>query len=310
MKATRTRILAVVVVVAVVISAVMATQVATAAVPQAVSGGPAWSVTDSNGVTLTISLSGPIPTVTVTPAPPTNTPVPPTATATKPPVISTPTPGVGNCLGVPAYPEIRVANTKYNNTQAPKLDPAHRNWITGFGPYYDKVDGLGCVNGTTEQILEWAALKWGLDKLPTGSKDLVKAAAVQESDWYQRVRGDSEACTQNWCFPSPGFYGNTYQTYGLTGIKRTAWAGTWDKSHTSTAFAADFYGAGIRAYYDGAITWAPGTKGNLDRAIGAWFCGCDTGSGAYTADVRRYLAEKEWTKPYFKTVGCSTNCIP
>lgn len=303
--------------------------------PTAAGAGLTWQLTDVSGVTLAISLIPPALTITPTPppAPPTVTAtatIPPTATATststatatatrtatatatatRTPAPPTATIPAGNCLGVPAYPEIRQVNVKYNNTAAAKLDPRHREWIEGFGPYYDKVDGLGCLGGTTEQILEWAALKWGIDKIPGGSKDLIKAVAVKESDWYQRVRGDHENCNQNWCFPSPGFFGTDYQTFGLTGIKRTAWADTWDKSHTSTAFAADFYGAAFRAYYDGAIPWASRTKGDIWRTVAAWYCGCDDGWDSYSESVRQYLAEKEWAKAYFKTLGCSTNCIP
>jgi hypothetical protein len=302
-------------------------------------GGMTWRWLDEQtGVTLAISLIPPSVTVTPTTTPPpplatatapvptatTTTPgttatatrTPPAATATRTPptatatIAATSTPNASACLGVPRYPEIRQVNVRYNNTAAPKLNPQHREWIEGFGPYYDKVDGLGCVGGTTEQILEWAALKWELDKIPGSSKDIIKAVAVQESDWYQRVRGDHEVCNQRWCFPSPGFYGVDYQTYGLTGIKRTAWADTWDKSHISTPFAADFYGAALRAYYDGAIPWASNTKGNLVRAIAAWYCGCDSGWPEYSNSVLRYHADKEWEKAYFRTVECSTNCVP
>jgi hypothetical protein len=285
-----------------------------------------WQMTDSNGVVLSISLSAPepTPTATATPtAPPatataipptatatpsptatatsTVTPVPPTPTATATPVppTATPTPLVVNCLGVPAYPEIRPTNIKANNTPGGKLNPAHREWITGFGPYYDKVDGLGCL-GTTEQILEWAAIKWELHRIPGSSKDLMKAVAVRESDWYQLVQGDMENCDASWCFPSPGFYGRAYQSYGITGIKRTAWANTWDKSHVSTAFAADFYAAAFKAYYDGAIPWAARTKGDIWRSIGAWYCGCDNATGIgieYAATVRDILGNRNWTQP-------------
>jgi hypothetical protein len=312
-----------------------------------------WQMTDANGVVLSISLSAPAPeptpsaTATATPVPPTATatatpaptsttvppsptatatPLPPAATATATPTataippIATPVPPtatptvvvVANCLGVPAYPEIRPTNVKANNTPGGKLDPRHREWITGFGPYYDKVDGLGCL-GTTEQILEWAAIKWELHRIPGSSKDLMKAVAVRESDWYQLVQGDMEECTATWCFPSPGFYGKAYQSYGITGIKRTAWANTWNKSHVSTAFAADFYAAAFKAYYDGAIPWAARTKGDIWRSIGAWYCGCDNATGIgieYAATVRDILGNRNWTQPYFKDVGCSTNCAP
>lgn len=223
--------------------------------------------------------------------------------------VSTTTPSA-DCLGVQRYTEIRPTNTQWNNNAGVKPNPLYREWIEGFGPYYDKIDGLGCVGGTTEQILEWAALKWGLDKIPGSSKDLMKALAVQESDWYARIRGDYEECLQDWCYPSPGFYGLDYQTTGITAVKRTSWADSWPSSQNSTAFAADWTGAALKAYYDGAIPWAIGTKGNLTRTIGAWYCGCDDGGGdAYAASVLNSLSTREWEQSFFKDVSCY-NCIP
>lgn len=280
----------------------------------------AWVKVDGVTYHLTVADNAPLPTVTVT-ATPTQAPTAtatavPTATATKAPTqtataTATKTPAPVACLGVQRYPEIRPTNTQWNNTAGHKLDPQYRTFFDGFGPYYDKIDGMGCVGGTTEQILEWAAKKWGLDQIPGMGPDIIKAVAVQESDWYERVQGDYEASTASWAFPSPGFYPTGPQTFGLTGIKRTSWPDSWASSHTSTAFAADYFGAALRAYYDGAIPWASRTKGNLNRAIGAWFCGCDDGGGdSYAVKVKQYMTEKEWTKPYFKTVVCSTDCEP
>jgi hypothetical protein len=215
-----------------------------------------------------------------------------------------------HCLGVEAYDEIRSGNTHWNNIAAEPLNPAYRGHIEGFGPYYDQVDGLGCLGGTTGQILEWAAIKWGIDDIPGAGPDLIKAVAVKESDWYARVQGDFEACDATWCFPSPGYYGTTFQTRGITGVKTTAWPDSWD-AHISTAFAADYYGAALRAYYDGAIPWASGTEGDIVKAVAAWYCGCDTGYTAYTNDVFGFLAAKSWETQTFKTgTACSTNCAP
>src|SRR5262249_27484398 len=42
----------------------------------------------------------------------------------------------------------------------------------------------GNFTGTTDEILQWAACKWGIDP------DLVRAQAEQESNWRQSMRGD------------------------------------------------------------------------------------------------------------------------
>src|SRR5439155_18185160 len=104
--------------------------------------------------------------------------------------------------------------------------PAYRDWLPGFGPYYDQINGQGCL-GTTEQILEWAAKKWGFDKL--GYPDLAKAMAVQESEWQQSEKGDYESCTHAWCIPA--YKGALdFQSYGILQVKRTSWPGSYPLS--------------------------------------------------------------------------------
>src|SRR5947209_15932883 len=48
-----------------------------------------------------------------------------------------------------------------------------------------------CRGGTTEEILTWGACKWGLDA------DVVKAVAVQESDWRQSTVSDESTNPQD-----------------------------------------------------------------------------------------------------------------
>jgi Flp pilus assembly CpaE family ATPase len=90
----------------------------------------------------------------------------------------------------------------------------------------------GQFTGTTDEIIQWAALKWGLPM------DLVRAVAVVESHWHQLGR--------------PGDGG---LSYGLTQIKRTVSRGTYPLSSESTAFNLDYYGAAVRYYYDGHARW-------------------------------------------------------
>ena len=42
----------------------------------------------------------------------------------------------------------------------------------------------GRFTGTTDEIFQWAAVKWGLPD------NLIRAIAYMESDWYQRNQGD------------------------------------------------------------------------------------------------------------------------
>jgi hypothetical protein len=156
----------------------------------------------------------------------------------------------------------------------------------------------GNYTGTTNQIIQWAACKWGLDE------DLLRAVAVQESDWHESMVGDN-------C----GVAGEA--SYGLFQIKNaycsggSAWGG-YPYTATYTGLNADFYGAFIRScldddFYDGG-NWLYGGQtiaqivaaNGLDYAVwgcvGAWFSGgwYDAGAKTYIASVQQHLANQDW----------------
>ena len=70
-----------------------------------------------------------------------------------------------------------------------------RSETGGFAPRWDswllrRVDGA--FTGTTDEIFQWAACKWGL------ADNLLRAIAVRESTWYQDATSTSGACVPNW----------------------------------------------------------------------------------------------------------------
>ena len=202
-----------------------------------------------------------------------------------------------NCAGVPAYPEIRPENSVANQTPGHPPNPAYRDWhaLPGLGPYYDRINGQGCL-GTTEEILEWAAKKWGFDQL--GYPDLAKAMAVRESGWQQSAKGDYESGTCSWCVP--GFPGYDHQSYGILQVKRTSWPGSYPLSAQSTAFSADYAMAGVRYHYDGGSSpWlGDGARGDIRNAVAAYYCGCGyNGAGWYASEVFKYYDAKPWQHP-------------
>ena len=67
--------------------------------------------------------------------------------------------------------------------------------------YVSRVDGN--FTGTTDEILQWGACKWGFDE------DLVRAVAVVESWWRQSTVGDNGA------------------SYGLLQVRTTVHTGTF-----------------------------------------------------------------------------------
>ena len=150
--------------------------------------------------------------------------------------------------------------------------------------------------GTTDEIIQWAAHKWGIDE------DIVRAVAVKESYWNQDARGDWDSAIQD------------YQSYGLTQVRRNSqgqlgpdWDGTFPLSRDSTAFNLDFWGASVRQYYEGCSTWLNDVGGNTYYAgdiwgsVGAWYAGRWWNDHAhwYIGDVQTYLRNRTWAQPGF-----------
>jgi hypothetical protein len=54
----------------------------------------------------------------------------------------------------------------------------------------------------------------------------------------------------------------------------------------------------IRMYFEGQSWLGASTKNNVRTAVGAWECGCSTGTnGYYVTKVWEYLAAKPWKTP-------------
>jgi hypothetical protein len=148
--------------------------------------------------------------------------------------------------------------------------------------YRDRVDGH--YRGSTNQIITWAADKWGLNP------DLLRAVAAVESWWHMYTVGDDG------------------HAYGLFQID-VRYHADQALAANDTAFNADYYGAIIRSYYDGAQTWLNTVSGNGERyrahdlwdSIGYWASGrWDVSSGwSYVHQVTSDLAERVWLQPSF-----------
>jgi autotransporter family porin len=139
----------------------------------------------------------------------------------------------------------------------------------------------GNFTGTTDEIIQWGACKWGVDE------DLVRAMAVRESNWRQDQRGD--------------IHGGTPQSFGLLQVKRTTWGGTHPHSERSTAFNVDYALAAHRACYEGYTTWLREFTGGYRAGdewgcVGLWYAGRWRTPAAedYIAKIRRHRAERAW----------------
>ncbi len=163
----------------------------------------------------------------------------------------------------------------------------------------------GAFSGTTDEIIQWAACKWGFDA------DVIRAQAAVESWWRQDTAGDLTADPTLW---PPGATcddaAHCYQSYGLLQIKWVYWHSAWPMARDSTAFNLDAALAWRRVCYEGYIQWlsAPGTAGypsygpgDLWGCMGQWFSGgwYDAGAVGYVARVRQDLADRVWMGQWF-----------
>jgi hypothetical protein len=193
-------------------------------------------------------------------------------------------------------PERIPQNATANATPGPQ-NPASIPWgpwatsQLGKWGYLKYVDGH--FTGTTDEILEWAAHKWGLDE------DWVKAEAVRESSWLQSTVGDNG------------------ESYGILQVKalqggpaNSGWGG-YPYTQQSTALDADFLCAYLRAVYDGhkPVSWYGGqTVAQIAAvhgwqyvmwgAVGSWFSGqwgwSNAAGEGYISRVQASLASQAW----------------
>jgi hypothetical protein len=208
--------------------------------------------------------------------------------------------------------EPRPANTAANHvvptaTQIAGLAPWNSN--NGFD---DRALALqarvtGAFTGTTDEILQWVACKWGFNE------DHVRAEAVESSGWTQGLDGDWTTNAQD-CPPNA----DTRQTdggvqcamtYGMFQIVWQFHKSSWPMLRDSTPFHVDF-NFGLRrvclegwemSQYQNATAGRPYTANDEWGCVGAHFSGSwyDAGAQSYITAVKGQLAGRAWTRPDF-----------
>ena len=196
--------------------------------------------------------------------------------------------------------EPRPDNDQANHTVfAPPFGWPVENYWTGWRDKRDKVTGN--FTGTTTEIIQWAACKWGIDE------DTIRAQAVVESYWHMDTIGDV-------CGPAGE------GSYGLLQIKNEDCSGSvvhggYPDTMQATALNVDWYGAHIRACYDGDFydggNWLYNGQ-TVDQiaaqhgwdyvfwtCIGAHFSGDWSPGQPYEMTVRKTLADRTWESPNF-----------
>ncbi|MDP2291127.1 MAG: hypothetical protein Q8M22_08035 [Actinomycetota bacterium] len=209
-------------------------------------------------------------------------------TLSRPPVPPPPTPSkfttlpVGSVLPTGAQcatrirgvAEIRPGNQAYNNTRGTRANTV-----------YTRVDGN--FVGTTDEILQWVACKWGIDE------DIVRAQIAKESWWNMTAVGDGG------------------ESFGL-GQVRVPYHGSAfvdDNARRSSAYNVDYTYAVWRSCFEGRETWlnsvergATYVAGDMKGCLGVWFAGrwYTQPARQYIAEVESYLAQRIWETPDFR----------
>lgn len=206
--------------------------------------------------------------------------------------------------------ENRPANAIFDHTVGQQVGP-------GFFPAGDRPQAKalasridGGFTGTTQDILRWAACKWGINQY------IVFAQAAAESWWRQRQLGDWGTnpflCPQGHSIGATGRPGVCPQSYGILQnrfpVERSAWPGIG----TSTAMNADAAYAIWRSCYDGYEVWlnkVPHGRryraGDVWGCVGRWFAGQwhTPSATGYVHRVQRLLRERIWAQPSFAGPG-------
>jgi hypothetical protein len=193
--------------------------------------------------------------------------------------------------------ENKAPNAAANRTVGRKV-PGARYPLT-------RVDGN--FTGTTEQILRWAACKWGIDE------DMVKAQAAIESWWHMGNKGDwgtdASRCPANHRPGVDGKPGTCPESYGMMQVRYPYNTTAFPAVEKSTAMNVD-YAYGIwRDCYEGGMTWLNTVErgsqyaaGDAWGCMGVWFSGRwhNDGANGYITRVKDYKAQRIWKTPNFQ----------
>jgi hypothetical protein len=260
--------------------------------------------------TLVVVTDPPPPTTTPPPTPPpTTTPPPP------PPPVPAPTLGVWRPAGSPPLSDAEAkalvtpaAETRPGNATANAYVPTQAE-LAAFHSQAASSNPLsayvtGGFNGTTDEILQWAAIKWGIPV------DWLHAQAVKESNWNQQALGDRRDGVDAIQYPLQARIDvdSVYESMGILQIKwrpgNSQGPGTEPLRWKSTAFNADYTASAERYYYDGYCGWcSSGYSAGQDwPSVGAWFSPNpwnNSGAQSYTADVKQILADRRWEQAGF-----------
>ncbi len=193
------------------------------------------------------------------------------------------------------------ANATHNHTVPPQPNTLGNfsQWSAAWNAIYrPRIDGH--FTGTTDEIMQWVACKWGW------SDNLVRAEAFVESHWRQATgpkfgfgdyTSDSSNCTYDHHPPCPTSFGIMQVKWHFhpAGYPSTSPQSSYPWIIRSTTYNLDLQVAEMRGCYDGMSTYLGDTKGDLWGCLQDWFSGSwMPGGGPYSAEVQSAMSAEPW----------------
>ncbi len=193
-------------------------------------------------------------------------------------------------------------NRPYNQTRGKRPNGTYLSTDPNFdgSSYEARIDGN--FTGSTDEIIQWAACKWGFDE------DILRAQVYTESSWFAGKLGD---CNENAQARTGGQGGCS--SVGLiqvrsAGIDRNPHPGLFPVSWESSAMNLDYAMAVKRLCFEGEEVWLANISssyraGDEWNCMGRWFSGswADAGARNYIASLRQNLSARPWEGQW---VGC------
>ncbi|MGI9624142.1 MAG: calcium-binding protein [Acidimicrobiales bacterium] len=205
-----------------------------------------------------------------------------------------PLPSGAQCaVRVRSAKEIRPGNRSFNRTMG-----------TDNANDYRRVSGF--FTGTTDEIIQWAACKWGIDE------NLVRSQMVEESWWRQTQAGDFTSNQSRCHVALRTSSGRCPESIGIGQIKYRFHRPAFERSNAikSTAYNIDYTYAYWRDCFEGGMGWLNNVaRGRVYRAgnalgcMGVWFHGewYTPPAVGYMNDVRGHLNSRFWETEQFRT---------
>lgn len=196
------------------------------------------------------------------------------------------------------------------NHQVPDHEQLSRltRWgpLGGLNPHADSLRKriTGNFTGTTDEIIQWVACKWGFDE------DIIRAQSITESHWHQHILIGG-ITDRSLCPPETWDGRQCTRFFGMLQVSYTHFRSAWPMMYAYTAFSLEFAVAVMRTCYEGWTDYAYAhipshsyprySAGDIWGCVGFWYSGWwySTDSFPYIHSVKDHLKNRDWLKSVF-----------